>query len=102
MARRSKPRREFFECQHCGADVPVGAKACKECGSDASTGWQGSEEVDYQSLDLPEGYATDRDHPGGGALPTRRSPWFVAVAILLVLALLLWAVVPFLVWVVRR
>ena len=89
--RRAKPRREFFECQHCGADVPVGAKACKECGSDASTGWQSYEEIDYQSLDLPEGYATDPGHPGGGRLPTKRSWWFVAVAIVLVLAVLLWS-----------
>jgi hypothetical protein len=90
MARRSKPRREFFECQHCGADVAIGAKVCKECGSDASTGWQSSEEVDYQSLDLPEGYATDPEHPGG-PLPTHRSWLFVAAAIVSVLAVLLWS-----------
>ena len=92
MARRSKPRREFFECQHCGADVAVGSKACKECGSDAATGWQSSEEVDYQQLDLPEGYATRPDHPGGGRLPTARSPLFVLVVVVLVLAVLSWAV----------
>ena len=89
---RPKPKREFFECQHCGADVLVGSIVCKECGSDASTGWQSAEEIDYQSLDLPEGYANDENHPGGGRLPERRSPWFFVVAIGLVLLLLLLAV----------
>ncbi|MCC7062231.1 MAG: hypothetical protein IT456_05455 [Planctomycetes bacterium] len=89
---RQKPKREFFECQHCGADVLVGSVACKECGSDASTGWQSAEEIDYQSLDLPGGYAADDGHPGGGRLPERRSPWFFVVLIVLVLLLLLLAV----------
>ncbi len=91
MARPSKPKREFFECTHCGANVAVGAIACRECGSDAGTGWQSSEEVDYQSLDLPEGYSTQPDHPGG-VLPTKRSPMFVVIAILLALALIAFAV----------
>lgn len=91
MARRSKPKREFFACPHCGADVPVGAKACKECGSDATAGWQSEEEVEYQSLDLPEGYATDREH-AGGPLPTRMSPLFMIVAIVTALSLLAFAV----------
>jgi len=90
MTRRTT-RREFFACQHCGADVPVGAKVCKECGSDAATGWQSSEEVDYQSLDLPEGYATDPEHPG--SQPSRRpSLLFVVVAIVLVVLLAVFAV----------
>jgi hypothetical protein len=91
MTRRSKPQREFFACPHCGADVPVGAAACKECGSDADAGWQSEEEVDYQSLDLPGGYATDPEHPSGGPLPTRRSPWFLIVVVVLVLLLLVFA-----------
>lgn len=88
--RRARPRREFFECPHCGADVAIGSKVCKECGSDASTGWQSGEEIDYQSLDLPEGYSADPEHPGG-PLPTHRSWWFVAAAIVSVLAVLLWS-----------
>jgi hypothetical protein len=81
-------RREIFECPHCGADVAVGSKVCRECGSDASTGWQDSEEVDYQSLDLPEGYADRDDHPGSAA-PRRSRAWIVVTA--LVLAALLFA-----------
>ncbi len=92
MKRRPQPQREFFECQHCGADVLVGAKVCKECGSDAATGWQSGEEIDYQSLDLPGGYADGDEHPGGGPLPERRSPWVVVVAVVLALGLLALAV----------
>ena len=87
MKGRQQPKREFFECQHCGADVPVGARSCKECGSDAATGWQGGEELDYQSLDLPEGYASLPDHPGG-PVPGARRRWIALVAVLLAALLL--------------
>ncbi len=91
---RRKSRREFFECQHCGADVLVGSAACKECGSDAGTGWQSGEEIDYQSLDLPQGYASEQeDHPGR-TLTTQRPLWTYLVALLLVSVLVL-------VWVLR-
>ena len=86
--RRGQPRRrERFACPHCGADVSVGAKVCRECGSDAGTGWQDGEEIDYQSLDLPEGYATLPDHPGGPVPGTRRR-WIALVALLLAALLL--------------
>lgn len=61
-----KAPRETFECPNCGADVYVGAKVCRECGSDASTGWRSSEEVDYQSIDIPDGYGPDDDDDAGG------------------------------------
>lgn len=53
--------RKTFECPNCGADVPVGKKGCRECGSDASTGWMDSEEIDYQSIDIPDGYGPEED-----------------------------------------
>lgn len=88
---RRNRRREIFECSHCGADVPVGSAACRECGSDAGTGWQSQEEIDYQSLDLPAGYATDDEGHPGQVLTTRSRPWIAVVALLLVVALLfLW------------
>lgn len=93
---RRKPRREIFECDHCGADVPVGSKVCRECGSDASTGWQSSEEIDYQSLDIPDGYG-DADDPQGGAGSEPRRRWLmlatlvlVALLVIALLALGLW------------
>ncbi|MEO6597794.1 MAG: zinc ribbon domain-containing protein [Planctomycetota bacterium] len=85
--KRSKPHREIFECPQCGADVVLGAKVCRECGSDAETGWQESSEIDYASVDLPEGYADDPAHPST-TLTTQRSVWFVVVAIVAALALL--------------
>ena len=82
-----RSRREFFECQNCGADVAVGAKACRECGSDAATGWQDQAEIDYQSEDLPTGYSDDPEHPGASSSPGPRL-WIALVAIVTALALL--------------
>ena len=59
-----KKRRETFECPNCGADVYVNAKVCRECGSDASTGWKSSEEIDYQSIEIPDGYGPDDEDTG--------------------------------------
>ncbi len=92
MTKKSKPAREFFECPNCGADVLVGSKACRECGSDASTGWQSSEEIEYQGIELPEGYAVDPEHPGN-VVPRRRSPWTLVVVLLLVVVMAYWVIV---------
>jgi len=51
--------RQTFECPNCGAAVPVGRKGCRECGSDASTGWQDADEIDYKSIDIPDGYGPE-------------------------------------------
>lgn len=84
---RKHERREIFACPNCGADVPVGAKACRECGSDAETGWQDQGEVDYASVDLPDGYREERD--GSDTIPAGKRPlWFVIVALLVVVGLL--------------
>ncbi len=73
--------RSTFECPHCGAPVPTGRLACPECGSDAGTGWQSSEEIDYQSVELPE------DHEPATAGPKLMVP---IVCALLVFAFLIW------------
>ena len=52
--------RQFEECPQCGARFRAGRPACPECGSDARTGWQGAEEIDYQSLDLEGANAAPR------------------------------------------
>jgi hypothetical protein len=84
---RRRAAREQFECPNCGADVPLGAKACRECGSDATTGWQRSDDIDYASVDLPDGYRDERD--GSDAVPAARRPlWFVLIALLVAAALL--------------
>lgn len=88
---RKRPRRqpEYFACPHCGADVAVGAKVCRECGSDADTGWQSTEEVEYQSLDLPQGYRDDEAHESNALPPSRPSKWFVFVVLLMVVVFVL-------------
>ena len=35
---------ESFECPHCGADVPVGAKVCRSCGASDDCGWNDIED----------------------------------------------------------
>lgn len=77
-----------FECPHCGAMVPARAKACRACGSDAGTGWQDGDEIDYQSLDIPDGYGPDDDGGGPPARAGRRAWWFAPVAVLTAAALL--------------
>tara|TARA_R110002072_G_scaffold100429_2_gene221118 strand:+ start:55155 stop:55406 length:252 start_codon:yes stop_codon:yes gene_type:complete len=76
--------RGTFECPNCGAAVKAGAKVCRECGSDDATGWMSSEEIDYQSTDIPDGYGPENelDHDGGKS-------WMKIVAIVLVVGLLL-------------
>ena len=89
MKNKMKPKRELFACPNCGADVAVGARACRECGSDASTGWKERDEIDYASVDLPDGYRPDGD---SDRLPAIRTPrWVVGVALLLALLLALLA-----------
>ena len=82
MKRRPKPRRETFECPHCGADVLLGSKACKACGSDAETGWQSGEDVEYQSVDIPQGWGPEDEATGGG-----RRWWIPLVAIVVAVAM---------------
>ena len=73
-----------FECPNCGAEVKAGKKVCRECGSDDETGWMSSEEIDYQSIDIPEGYGDqDQLSQDGGRT------WVTVVAIVLAAALIL-------------
>jgi len=40
----------FFECPHCGEDVPVGAKVCRECGACDEAGWNDDSDIDYSDI----------------------------------------------------
>ncbi|MFT4516027.1 MAG: putative nucleic acid-binding Zn ribbon protein [Planctomycetota bacterium] len=73
-----------FECPNCGAAVKAGKKVCRECGSDDATGWMSSEEIDYQSIDIPDGYG-----PETQLEQDRGRTWVTFVAILLAVALVL-------------
>ena len=86
MTAKKKPQRTFFTCPNCGAAVAVGKKACRECGSDANTGWQDQADIDYASVDLPDGY---RDDDVRDELPPSRMPrWVVVTALVTALAML--------------
>jgi predicted RNA-binding Zn-ribbon protein involved in translation (DUF1610 family) len=82
-ARSPKP---MFECPNCGAAVRMGAAVCRECGSDANTGWQSDEEVDYQSLDLPEGYG----NKDGGRVPDPPKSKAFVLLVLVTVAVFAW------------
>lgn len=80
MAKRAA-RQE--ECPHCGATFAAGRLACPECGSDAGTGWKSGEEIDYQSVDLP-------DDPYAPASATgRRGVYWLALVAALIAALVI-------------
>ena len=63
------------------------ARACRECGSDASTGWKDGDEIDYQSVEIPDGYGGEFDAKAPRA--AWRKHGAVAVLLLCALALLL-------------
>ncbi|MBX3464087.1 MAG: hypothetical protein KF830_13015 [Planctomycetes bacterium] len=91
MRRRPESRRERFACPHCGAEVAAGRAVCRECGSDAATGWLAAQEVDYRSVEIPDGYGPGDDGSGGVGAGLPR--WLVVTALVVVAAMvaaLLW------------
>jgi len=103
MRRRKKLPPPTEDCPHCGEPVRVGAPACPHCGSDAETGWASSEEIEYQSVEIPD-YYTEED-PGLteifgmpvrniGMLVRSKGAWVLALGMALalgaVLRLVLW------------
>lgn len=78
MAR--KPRKIDF-CPECGAEFPLGRLACPECGSDAETGWKDEEEIQYQAVEIPDGWPPD---PPMGT----KVPWGIIAAVLALFGML--------------
>ena len=77
-----------MDCPNCGAFVPEGRLACPECGSDENTGWKSSEEVEYESVDIPDSY-----EEFAMATSSRRRQSFVAgVAFLVLVAFVLFLI----------
>lgn len=79
-------------CPNCGESLPRNAKFCRECGSDAKTGWRSSEDIEYDSIELPEqgDYEEFLQREGlqtRGVQKGRR--WIFLVALILILALFL-------------
>jgi hypothetical protein len=81
-------------CPHCGAEIPLQAKACPECGSDEQTGW--SDRAHTDRLGIPDDeFDYDefvKEEFGGrneSAVQPREISWlWWIVAIVLLLALL--------------
>ncbi|HWA26941.1 MAG TPA: zinc ribbon domain-containing protein [Lacunisphaera sp.] len=75
------------ECPVCGDEVPKGAKACPGCGADERSGWD-EEDTRYDGLDLPdEAFGDDRKSQPTPL--TGRDPVWIALAVLVTLALIL-------------
>ena len=83
-----------FECPNCCATVVVGKKVCRECGSDDSTGWLPAEELDYQSIEIHDGYGPDVGADAEAGLHGRRF-WVTAVALLMLVVLVMALVLRF-------
>jgi len=84
---KPKKPRKTFECPNCGAEVAANARACRECGSDANTGWKDGDEIDYQSVEIPDGYGGEFDEKA--PRPAWRKHGAVVVLLLCALAMLL-------------
>ena len=82
-------------CPNCGSEVPANAKACPGCGSCDETGW--SEETLYDGLDLPDDtfdydeYIKKEFSHQSDLVPYGISPVWWLVAIVVLLAMLAWA-----------
>lgn len=77
-------------CPHCGAEVPLRARACPECGADESTGW--NERAAAQNLGVadPDDFDAEEFAREEWGPPPRRhlSLGWIAVGIGLLLAML--------------
>lgn len=82
-----KPVRSFATCPNCGESFPAGRLACPECGSDAETGWKDQEEIDYESVELPEPEGDHEARAEGTRLFSPRVVAVVAIVVLIVLVL---------------
>lgn len=74
-----KKRRPPVDCPHCGATFRAGRPACPECGSDDATGWREQDDLDYLSVEIPDGLGSEFDPPQRG----RQTLWIVAALLAL-------------------
>ncbi len=81
-------RREVEHCQECGTEFRRGRLACPECGSDAQTGWKSEEEIQYQSVHIPDTYEELVSETGQKR--SVRAIVYLVAAILALVAMLLW------------
>lgn len=75
-------------CPNCGASFPKGRLACPECGSDENTGWKSQEDIDYESVDIPDVWGEEKP-ARNGPIPQKV---IVVVALITVIAWILFFV----------
>lgn len=80
-------------CPHCGAEIAEDATFCRSCGSSDADGWSGDgdaeldEEFDYDEF-------VER-HFADGRTNTKLAPIWRAVAVVLLISFLAWALLAF-------
>lgn len=79
--RRTQP---LETCPNCGTRFKADRLACPECGSDANTGWRDADEIDYQSVEIPDTY-----EEWANAGQDRRPLWPRIVAAVVIVAFVL-------------
>jgi hypothetical protein len=82
-------------CPNCGADVPRNSRACPECGSDHETGW--ADHAYASKLDLPDpefnyDEFVEKEFGEPKRIPEGISRFWWVVAIVVLLAIVLWFV----------
>ena len=75
-----KPKKTDY-CPECGEVFPHGRLACPACGSDAETGWKSEEDIQYESVEIPDTWPPE---PAAG----RGIPWPFVAAVLALLGML--------------
>ena len=78
-------KRETDYCPNCGAEFRAGKLACPECGSDAQTGWKDAEEIEYQSVEIPDYLGDEFDEKPRGM----GRPWTLVGLVLAILGMAL-------------
>lgn len=76
-------------CPHCGAFVPQHRLSCPECGSDERTGWKSSEDIEYESVDIPDSIDELLGQDTSPRESQRRRSFMAGVAFLLIVVLIL-------------
>ena len=82
-----------FLCPHCGVEVPENARACPGCGSDEKTGWSpvaGYAETEYTEEDYEDAV---REEFGERRTISRRNTIVSIVAIILIIAFILYSII---------
>ena len=83
-----------FLCPHCGAEVPADAAFCRACGASDDSGWDDSawtEDEDADDFEYDEYLAREFPESAPPRLAPLKQRIFALVAVLLCLAILLWA-----------